>query len=172
MLPNIRLSDVGMEWTPTQPTAEPHHPLQRQFSWEQDTQPEPASDPFKTPTGSPLRGSTADEQAYTGLFQPRTANEPVPERRIEHIGDEALPMKEQHNASDHGFRQNKRTSQVVRKVNSGFEILRPGTLDQQRRSIDVADGTWDEEAGQKRYSRKLRRKRASSGRSSIFQEQI
>ena len=161
-----------MEWTRTQPDAEHHHPLQRQFSWEQDTQPELATDPFKTPTGSPLRGSAVDEPAYTGFFPPRSSAEPVPERRIEHIGDEALPDEEQHYASDRGFSQNKRTSQVVRKVNSGFEILRPGTLDQQRRSIDVADGTWDEEAGQKRHSRKLRRKRASSGRSSIFQEQI
>ena len=182
LLPSVRLSDVGMGWTPTAPEMDTTpHMLQRQFSWEHDPDPDSMSDPFKTPTGSPIRGKTADSQQFASFYQTNTTAEPVPECRVEHLGDEELPTtsKSQDPPQAESV-QNQRGSQVVRKVNSGFEILRPGTLDQQqqqqqrqqRRSIDVADSQWDEEAGQKRHSRKLRRKRASSGRSSIFKEQI
>ena len=171
LLPHAGLSDVGMDWTPTQPDMETSHILQRQFSWEHEPETELMSDPFKTPVGSPLRGSVADGQQFTSLYTPDLSSTPVSEQRIEYLGDEALPTeKHQDQAEREGYSH--RRSQVVRKVNSGFEILRPGTLDQQRRSTDTADAQWDEEAGQKRQSRKLQRKRASSGRSSIFQEQI
>ena len=172
LLPDVRLPDVGMGWTPTQPEfAESDHMLQRQFSWELSPDLEFGSDPFKTPTSSPIRSSTADEQHFTGFYQTSEPAAPVPERRIEHLGDESLPPQERQEASQTGSDQGKRASQVLRQVNSGFEILRPGTLDQQRRSIDISDAHWDEEAGQKRRSRKLQRKRAPSARSSIFQDQ-
>ena len=185
LLPNARLSEVGMDWTPTQPDMDAtSHILQRQFSWEHEPDPELLSDPFKTPNGSPIRGSMAENsnQQYANFYQPAgISTSPVPERRIEHIGDEALPsttsVPQSTPQQAEPAEDNKRSSQVVRKVNSGFEILRPGTLDHprqppQRSSMDVADAQWDEEAGQKRHSRKLRRKRASTGRSSIFKEQI
>ena len=51
-------------------------------------------------------------------------------------------------------RQLKR-AQVIRKVNSGFEILRPGTLDAPRQSSDSADWQGD---GIKRQPRKLQKR--------------
>lgn len=58
-----------------------------------------------------------------------------------------------------------RKSQVIRKINSGFEILRPGTLDQPRRSNDTAALQEIPDNGNKRQSKKLQRKRRSSGAS-------
>lgn len=53
-----------------------------------------------------------------------------------------------------------RQSQVVRKINSGFEILRPGTFNQQKQSLDLGARRTDvQTAGEhKRESRKLKKK--------------
>ncbi|KAJ4367488.1 hypothetical protein N0V83_007071 [Neocucurbitaria cava] len=62
--------------------------------------------------------------------------------------------------------QNQRDSQVIRKVNSGFEILRPGTFQ---------PPTPEElELAERRQSKKLQKKRRSSGdsRQSAFVEQV
>lgn len=66
------------------------------------------------------------------------------------------------------------SSQVIRKVNSGFEILRPGTLVSSRPSSDITDGRHNLEAGDKRFSKKLHRKRRTesfASRDSAFTEQ-
>ena len=54
-----------------------------------------------------------------------------------------------------------RQSQVVRKINSGFEILQPGTLDRARQSSDIADVKPEFEHGSKRQSKKLHKKNPS-----------
>lgn len=56
-------------------------------------------------------------------------------------------------------------SQVIRKVNSGFEILRPGTF---------PDPSSPEEVPEKRKSKRLQKRRTSSGasRTSHFVEQV
>lgn len=62
--------------------------------------------------------------------------------------------------------QNQRESQILRKVNSGFEILRPGTFQ---------PPTPEElELAEKRQSKKLQKKRRTSGdsRPSAFVEQV
>ena len=53
-----------------------------------------------------------------------------------------------------------RQSQVVRKINSGFEILRPGTFTQQKQSLDLGSRRTDvkTEGDNKRESRKLKKK--------------
>ncbi|KAK4691275.1 hypothetical protein P7C71_g5692, partial [Lecanoromycetidae sp. Uapishka_2] len=51
-----------------------------------------------------------------------------------------------------------RRSQVIRKVNSGFEILRPGTLGAPRPSTDNSEWSGNLEEGTKRQSRKLQKK--------------
>lgn len=66
--------------------------------------------------------------------------------------------------------QNQRDSQVLRKVNSGFEILRPGTL-------PLPSPAEEEKAAQaeKRQSKRLQKKRRASSagsRTSAFTEQI
>ena len=61
-----------------------------------------------------------------------------------------------------------RQSQVIRKINSGFEILRPGTLDQPRESVDLTERK--EETGGKGKPNKLQRKnRRISGSPSVDQ---
>ena len=50
-----------------------------------------------------------------------------------------------------------RNSQVVRKVNSGFQILRPGTLDAPPQRIHNEDGK-KAGIGNKQHSRKLQKK--------------
>lgn len=55
--------------------------------------------------------------------------------------------------------QNQRMSQVLRKVNSGFEILRPGTLGPN--PVDISLDV-DLEAGEKRQPRRLQKKRRTS----------
>lgn len=51
-----------------------------------------------------------------------------------------------------------RRSHVIRKVNSGFEILRPGTLGVPRPSTDNTEWNGDVGDGIKRQSRKLQKK--------------
>ena len=57
-----------------------------------------------------------------------------------------------------------RRSQVIRKINSGFEILRPGTFGASRKKSGTVLGETDavEEQDNKRYSRRLYRKRGSA----------
>lgn len=68
--------------------------------------------------------------------------------------------------------ENQRHDPVLRKVNSGFEILRPGTF-----NINTSPTEDDEEAGrvEKRHSKKLQKKRrnsSSASKTSHFVEQI
>lgn len=64
-----------------------------------------------------------------------------------------------------------RDSQVLRKVNSGFEILRPGTLDV---TIPPARDDGGLESGEKRQSKRLQKKRRPSEgyKASNFVEQV
>ena len=52
-----------------------------------------------------------------------------------------------------------RKSQVVRKVNSGFEILRSGTLDRSRQTSDIGTEWREERHSKKSQPRKLQRKK-------------
>ena len=107
------------------------------------------NDPFATPETSPK------EDRIPVMVDAPPANqhsELIDNGDIDYIQGHAQPLR-----PFDGNRQLRR-SQVIRKVNSGFEILRPGTLDTSRHS-DIADARED-------YSRKpkklQRRSRASS----------
>ena len=62
-----------------------------------------------------------------------------------------------------------RRSQVIRKINSGFEILRPGTLEFARQKDDAAMNG-DLEGASKRESKKLQKRGRASSRSSYTLE--
>ncbi|KAF2706583.1 hypothetical protein K504DRAFT_385503 [Pleomassaria siparia CBS 279.74] len=66
-----------------------------------------------------------------------------------------------------------RESQILRKVNSGFEILHPGTLGQPPNPEDQSAAA-SNELGERRQSKKLqkRRKSSSASRTSHFVEQV
>ena len=109
-----------------------------------------ASDPFATPETSPKEDCTsvmveappADQHA-----------ELIDNGDIDYIQGHAQPLRP--------FDGNRRLrrSQVVRRVNSGFEILRPGTLNNPRQSSDTADAREDYSQKPKKLQR---RSRASS----------
>lgn len=64
-----------------------------------------------------------------------------------------------------------RRSQVIRKINSGFEILRPGTLDAPHQSKEETEWTGDLGGANKRDSKKLVKRGRASSRSSYTLEQ-
>lgn len=116
------------------------------------------NDPFTTPENSPK------EDRIPVMVDAPPANqhsEMIGNGDIDYIRGHAQPLR-----PFDGNRQLRR-SQVMRTVNSGFEILRPGTLDTSRRSSDLADAREDYYQKPKKLQR---RSRASSG--SIFVEDV
>ena len=108
-------------------------------------------DPFATPESSPK------EDRNPVIVDAPPANqhsEMIDNGDIDYIQGHAQPLR-----PFDGNRQLRR-SQVVRKVNSGFEILRPGTLATPRQSSDIADVREDYHSKPKKLQR---RSRAASG---------
>ena len=64
-----------------------------------------------------------------------------------------------------------RQSLVVRKVNSGFEILRPGTFPRQTQDFDHVDVRPKQKAGEKSPPRRLKKKRGNSTLGDISRSQ-
>ena len=110
-----------------------------------------ASDPFATPETSPKEDRTP---VMVDAPPANQHSEMIDSGDIDYIQGHAQPLR-----PFDGNRQLRR-SQVVRKVNSGFEILRPGTLDTPRQSSDIADGREDYDPKPKKLQR---RSRTSSG---------
>ena len=108
-------------------------------------------DPFATPESSPKE----DRNPVVVDAPPADQHsEMIDNGDIDYIQGHAQPLR-----PFDGNRQLRR-SQVVRKVNSGFEILRPGTLATPRQSSDITDVSEDYHSKPKKLQR---RSRASSG---------
>ena len=142
------------------------------------------SDPFATPVGTPI--GTASYMGEPPSFASFVQSSPYPDSRAETFDDAEPTSSDPHNTTNalqqgDGNRQH-RQSEVVRKINPGFEILRPGSFS--RPQTYVAD--WNEKAGgvndhyrgqgpegsdKKRYSKRLQRKRADS-KESRFKEEV
>ncbi|KAF2276090.1 uncharacterized protein EI97DRAFT_48757 [Westerdykella ornata] len=105
---------------------------------------------------------TYASQAYQ-YQQPQTYQPRGPQ--YEH--DEEVPRHEVQTAQNS---QRQSQSQVLRKVNSGFEILRPGTLGEPPSPENEVQSP----AGEKRKPKRLQKRRTSSGtdRTSHFVEQV
>ena len=111
-----------------------------------------ASDPFATPETSPKEDRI-----------PVMVDAPPADQHSELIGNGDIDYIQGHAQPLRPFDGNRqlRRSQVMRQVNPGFEILRPGTFDTSKRNSEDYD----------RKPKKLqRRSRASSG--SIFIEDV
>lgn len=120
--------------------------------------PHEGSDPLGTPSGFigdgniPVFHEVEDmANQYTHLID---ANE------INYDQGHAQPLR-----PFDGNRQT-RNSQILRKVNSNFQILRPGTLDPPRHSNDFSSWRVDLEAGSKRDSKRLQKRGRASSKSS------
>lgn len=117
-----------------------------------------ASDPFATPETSPKEDRI-----------PVMVDAPPAVQHSDLIGNGDIDYMQGHAQPLRPFDGNRqlRRSQVVRKVNDGFEVLRPGTLDPTRRSSDITDLREDYDRKPKKLQR---RSRASSG--SVFVEDV
>ena len=143
---------------------------------------EKASDPFVTPLGTPL-GSPMRSGEEPPSFESFVNSNPPPENPIATYNDldrVSSSSREIYPPLQHsdGNRQ-PRNSQVARKVNSGFEILRPGSFSQPQNNY-VGDWNRDLEIGKgedpcaaevESGPKKLQRKRADS-KESRFKEQV
>lgn len=78
--------------------------------------------------------------------------------------DTDLPFAEEHMWPLQHINSNRKSQQsdVVRRVNSGFEILYPGTFDSLMQSQDITDAVSDLDDGSKRAPKKLHKKNLST----------
>ena len=149
-----------------------------QFSFERiplDNLATPASshnDPFLTPRESP----TDEGKGYFGngsSFQNFVETDPKSQHQS--LVGNSSPEDHENPYPDHadGSTPNARNGDVIRKVNSGFEILRPGTLGQKK--SEAPETYQPTGADNKRYSRKLQkrvRSSTSASRKSMFSEDV
>ena len=178
-LPRVRLS--GMNAGLTSDTS-PEHP----YTFEDNHSSGDASNPFATPIATPMGSTVNPYMEEPPSFASFVNSSSHPNDHTDRSDDgEAMPYDPQNNDTilqqGDGNRQN-RQSQDVRKINPGFDILRPGSFSQPRGY--VAD--WNEKSGMgieqqlgpgadahsnKRHSKKLQRKRADS-KESRFKEEV
>ncbi|KAF2088786.1 hypothetical protein K490DRAFT_38191 [Saccharata proteae CBS 121410] len=116
--------------------------------------------PFRTPPET-ARVTTPSRDSHPANTQKQA--QPLletykPSRPRDFEDDVELGLQPPASASSGG----RRLSQVLRKVNSGFEILRPGTF-QQPSAPASADGSRDVDGGEnRRFSKRLQKKRRPS----------
>lgn len=160
-----RTGGASADWTTTlQPTEHTHtfagslSPLNERH------------DPFQSPATTPVADHSQEAPSFQSFVNhtPGTRFETMDDAETFHAQDNALAIGIANSATQ------SRHSQIMRKVNSGFEILRPGTLDKPRQSGEVTEWNQDLEAGNKRHSKRLQRKRRDSdqGRESHFIEEV
>ncbi len=132
--------------------AEATTPTEHKYTFGQHSSPyNDIRDPFATPG--------LDEQSQEPLSFQNFVHQAPPRNRFD-LMDDAETFHSQGNST-------------ARKANSGFEVLRPGTLDRSRQSSDIADWRQDLESGNKRQSRHLQRKRGDlNATESRFVEEV
>ena len=175
LFPRARLGHRAGDPTPTAPAEQRYgvgasHPSEK------------ASDPFVTPLGTPL-GSPMRSGEEPPSFESFVNSNPPPENHIatyndlERVSSSSREISPPLQHSD-GNRQ-PRNPQIARKVNSGFEILHPGSFSQPQNSYagdwnrDLEMGNGEDPYAAKAESgpKKLQRKRADS-KESRFKEQV
>ena len=158
----------------------PIHSHDGQFSFERiplnnmSTPSSTQNDPFLTPRESP----TEDNKDYFNdlpSFQNYSETVPRNSQRQDLMGNSSSEgYEDQYPDHTEARTLNGRDTDVIRRVNSGFEILRPGTLGNKTRDVpETYQPTGGE--GNKRPSRKLQkrvRSSTSASRRSNFSEDI
>ena len=152
LLPRSKQSGLSGDWTETTT------PIEHRYTFTQHPSPYiDSSDPFAT--------SGLDERSQELPSFQNFVNQAPPSNHFDMIDDSET-------AHEQGA-QNGRSSQVARKINAGFEILQPGTLDKSHQSSDIADWKQNLEAENKRQSRRLQRRRGdSNGTETRFIEEV
>lgn len=146
---------------------------------------EDGSDPFATPLGTPMGSTRSGYVEEPPSFASFVNSGPSPNNRSEAMDDVEYASSDLRYTSNalqqgDGNRQH-RQSQVARKVNPGFEILRPGSFSRPREYVadlnekaqagNEQQSAGAEGAGNKRNFKKLQRKRADS-KESRFKEEV
>ncbi|KAL9104261.1 MAG: hypothetical protein Q9163_000757 [Psora crenata] len=127
------------------------------------------SNPFLTPTHTPNN----EPAAFVHLddLAPFESNNDSTVQHGEMFNNAEIAYGEGHAQPIRPFQANRdiRKSHVIRKINSGFEILKPGTLDQPRKNPDTAAKVSEHGPMKKKQPRKLQRKsrRNSAGGASL-----
>lgn len=139
-VPQIRLSGVDNDWTAGAQPAEHKY----RFAGPPSPLYEDRNDPFDAPADTPRDGRTG----LNSLSEIRNRDPPNPRFSLSDADeDEIAPPLRNSQTTQDDISRHLRISQVVRKVNSGFEILRPGTLDKPPPSDDENPGQDLEIAG-------------------------
>lgn len=161
LTPRIRRQPQSTDWAHLAPPSKPPVALNYYVPRRSPPTPDDSLNPFNTPVSLiPTSQPSSDGHTANTAQQAQPlldAGQDVADVRIKSLP----PM---------GITQQRRQSQVIRKVNSGFEILRPGTFD-----VTPTYEALDIDKAQKRDSKRLKKKRPPSQRSpraSSFTEQL
>ena len=117
------------------------------------------SNPFATPTDSPR------EDRASGFHE----DDDITDQHARLMDDNEIAYDQNHAQPLQPFDGNRRLrrSQVIRKINSGFEILRPGTLNAYRDNIEQSEDLGE---APKQESKKLQKRGRASSKSSYTLE--
>ena len=170
--PRFQFNDAITEWRTVQQPAE-----HRNFLDDGPVSPiEDVRDPFATPQGTPLMTPKLDKHPEPPTFEELVRSTSPQGENLP--GDERFPLQQQQQQQRRDYwavapsdrNRNARQSQVARKINSGFEILRPGSLN---RSSNNSERDQDPERTERHQSKKLFRTRDSrTEKVSQFTEQV
>ena len=181
LLPRVRHTDVSGDWSQLAFSsihrADPNDRTASHTSWPLNEASNPLDTPFNASAIEPRHTEAPSFQSFLDSAPTNIRKQSVP---LLDAAEEAVPRA---SLRDHqqvlqdadANSQLRIPSQVIRKVNSGFEILRPGTFVSSRQSSDITDGRHDLEAGDKRFSKRLHKKRRTesfAARDSAFTEQV
>lgn len=151
-VPQIRLSGVDNDWTADA------HPAEHKYYFAGPPSPlyEDRNDPFDMPAESPM-----DQRTRLNSSEIRSRDPPKPRFSLSDE-DEISPDPRNSQMTQDDVTRHLRMSQVVRKVNSGFEILRPGTLDRPPQPSDDVNPDLDfDVTGSSPTKKRLRKNRDS-----------
>ena len=134
---------------------------QNGLNYENESSSSDTSDAFVTPTKIDTYSGVQDTEIQRVGFSQEAVN--FHERSIEKPDSTIQNILPENTLVQypHEMIEQPRRSQVIRKINSGFEILRPGTLGQWRQSTEIVLGSTivAVEQDSKREPRKLHRRR-------------
>lgn len=181
LLPRVRYSGVSGDWTQLASSsfapADPDDRTVDHTSWQLNEARYPLDTPLNKSAQDSMHIDAPSFQSFLESAPANIRNQSVP---LLYGAEEVVPQASQRSSSQvlqdaDANSQSRVPSHVIRKVNSGFEILRPGTFDSSRQSSDITDGRHDLEAGDKRQSKRLHKKRRTESlvsRDSAFTEQV
>lgn len=181
LLPRVRNTDMSGDWTQLALSsvhrADPSDRMVNHTSWPLNEAKSPLATPLNT---SVLQSMHTEAPSFQSFLDSAPANVRKQSIPLLDAAEEVVPHASPRDNSQvlqdaDANSQMRMPSQVIRKVNSGFEILRPGTFVSSRQSNDITSGSYELEDGDKRPSKRLHKKKRTESfarRDSAFTEQV